>query len=280
MFGKSLKYEFKAIARRVVPLFITVLALSVILGIGFIIDGRLLPDATADGEASVGEAIMNLGIFMTGLFIMIFVAGITVFVMTIQRFYQSFFTDEGYLTFTLPVTVNCHIMTKIVSMILWNLMGTVVTLVAYLIMLGGTEIGYGTVSSSYAELADELSYLMTSLSGISGEYTGSIVLFVIYAILSYIFEILLIYFGISLGCMWSKKHRVIMSIVCIIGVNIVFSIVETIIETIVMVSSVFTENLAAAAAVTLASLTVLGVVKVMLSYIGIKAILTKKLNLD
>ena len=80
--------------------------------------------------------------------------------------------------------------------------------------------------------------------------------------------------------MWSKKHRVIMSIVCIIGVNIVFSIVETIIVTIVMVSSVFTENLAAAAAVTLASLTVLGVVKVMLSYIGIKAILTKKLNLD
>ena len=161
MFGKSLKYEFKAIARRVVPLFITVLVLSVILGIGFIIDGRLLPDATADGEASVGEAIMNLaqGIFMTGLFIMIFVAGITVFVMTIQRFYQSFFTDEGYLTFTLPVTVNCHIMTKIVSMILWNLMGTVVTLVAYLIMLGGTEIGYGTVSSFYAELAGRQNHL-------------------------------------------------------------------------------------------------------------------------
>ena len=45
MFGKSLKYEFKAIARRVVPLFITVLVLSVILGIGFIIDGRLLPTA-------------------------------------------------------------------------------------------------------------------------------------------------------------------------------------------------------------------------------------------
>lgn len=282
MFGKSLKYEFKAIARRVIPLFITVLVLSVILGIGFIIDGRLLPDAMADGEASIGEAIMNLaqGIFVAGLFIMIFVAGITVFVMTIQRFYQSFFTDEGYLTFTLPVTVNCHIMTKIVSMILWNLMGTVVTLVAYLIMLGGTEIGYGTVSSFYAELAEEISYLMMSLSGIPGEYTGSIVLFVIYAVISYIFEILLIYFGISLGCMWSKKHRVIMSIVCIIGVNIVFSIVETIIETVILLSSALTQNLASVTTITLASLTVLGIVKVMVSYIGIKAILTKKLNLD
>lgn len=282
MFGKNLKYEFKAIARRVVPLFITVLVLSVILSIGFIIDGRLLPEATVEGEASVGEAIMNLvqGVFIIGLFIMIFVAGITVFVMTIQRFYQSFFTDEGYLTFTLPVTVNCHIMTKIVSVILWNLMGTVVTLVACLIMLGGTEIGYGTVSGSYAELANELSFLLPSLSEISGEYMGSIVLFVIYAIISYIFEILLIYFGISLGCMWSKKHRVIVSIVCIIGVNIVFSIVETIIETIVTVFSVFTENLAVAAALPLALLTVFGIVKVMLSYIGIKVILTKKLNLD
>lgn len=282
MFGKSLKYEFKAIARKVVPLFITVLVLSVILSIGFIIDGRLLPDATADGEASVGEAIMNLaqGIFTTGLFIMIFVAGITVFVMTIKRFYTSFFTDEGYLTFTLPVTVNCHIMTKIVSMILWNLMGAIVTIIAYLIMIGGIEIGYGTVSGFYAEFADELSYLITSLSGISGDYTGSIVLLVIYAIVSYIFEVLLIYFGISLGCMWSKKHRVVASIACIFGVNIVFSILESIIETIVTVSSVFTKNLAVASVIMLASLTVLGIVKVMLSYIGIKAILTKKLNLD
>ena len=71
-----------------------------------------------------------------------------------------------------------------------------------------------------------------------------------------------------------------MSIVCIIGVNIVFSIVETIIETIVAASSLFTENLAASAMIIMASLTVLGIVKVMLSYIGIKAILTKKLNLD
>lgn len=282
MFGKSLKYEFKAIARRVVPLFITVLVLSVILSIGFIIDGRLLPDATAAGEASIGEAIMNLaqGIFTTGLFVMIFVAGITVFVMTIQRFYNSFFTDEGYLTFTLPVTVNCHIMTKIVSMILWNLMGTIVTIIAFLIMMGGTEIGYGAVSGFYAEFADELSYLMTSMSGIPGEYTGSIVLLVIYCVISYIFEVLLIYFGISLGCMLTKKHRVIVSIACIFGVNIVFSILESIIETVVMVSSAFTENLAVVSTITLASLTVLGIVKVMVSYIGIKAILTKKLNLD
>lgn len=282
MFGKSLKYEFKAIARRVVPLFITVLVLSVILSIGFIIDGRLLPDASAEGEASIGEAIMNLaqGIFTTGLFVMIFVAGITVFVMTIQRFYTSFFTDEGYLTFTLPVTVNCHIMTKIVSMIIWNLMGTIVTIVAFLIMMGGTEIGYGAISELYTELADDFSQLAIALSGIPGEFTGSIVLFVIYAIISYIFEILLIYFGISLGCMLTKKHRVVVSIACIFGVNIVFSIIETIIQTVVTVSSAFTENLAVLSTVTLASLTVLGIVKVMVSYIGIKAILTKKLNLD
>lgn len=282
MFGKCLKYEFKAIARKVVPLFVTVLAISLILGIAFSLDGRLFPDASAEGEATALEGVLSVvkGLFIAGLFIMIFVAGITVFIMTIKRFYTSFFTDEGYLTFTLPVSVNCHIMTKIVSMVIWNLLGAVVTLVAYLIMIIGAEIGYGAVSESYAEIADSLSYFMTLLSGFSDEYAGSIVLFVVYSVVSYIFEVLLIYFGISLGCMLTKKHRVIVSIICIVGVNMVFSIAESIIQAVVTVSSTFMDSLAAASAIALASLTVLGIVKVMLSYIGIKAILTKKLNLD
>ena len=117
MFGKSLKYEFKAVSRKIVPLFITEIVISVLIGITFIIDGRVLASVSEDKNSSEVGRIVDLmqGIFAIGLFMMILVLSIAVFVMMIKRFYSSFFTDEGYLTFTLPVSIDCHLITKIVS---------------------------------------------------------------------------------------------------------------------------------------------------------------------
>lgn len=174
--------------------------------------------------------------------------------------------------------MNCHLMTKIVSMLIWNLFGGLVTAVAYLIILGGVEIGYGAVTEVYAALADDLQEMGRALSAIWNEYTGSVILAVIYGILFCIFEILLVYFGISIGCMLTKKHRVIVSILCIIGVNIVFSILDNILMSILSLAA-FLSSAASSFAILL-SLTVFCLVKVMACYLGTKAILIKRLNLD
>lgn len=279
MFGKSLKYEFRAIARKVLPLFLTILAVSVIIGVAVILDGRVFAPAESTAPSTLREILyFAQSILLIGLLILIFVAGVTVLIMTIKRFYTSFFTDEGYLTFTLPVTMNCHLMTKIVSMLIWNLFGGLVTAVAYLILLGGMEIGYGAVTEAYAVLADDLREMGRALSVIWDEYTGSVILAAIYGLLFYIFEILLVYFGISIGCMLTKRHRVIVSILCIIGVNVVFSILDSILMSILSLAA-FPDSVASSFAVLL-SLTVFCLVKGMACYLGTKAILIKRLNLD
>lgn len=274
MFGKSLKYEFKAVSRKIVPLFITVLVISVLLGVTFIIDGRVLPSAPKTENPYAAERIIDLmqWILVAGLIVMIFVVSIAVFVLMLKRFYSSFFTDEGYLTFTLPVSVDCHLMTKIVSMLIWSFFGSIVTALSYLIIGGGIEIGYGVISDIADQAREVLSELGEILSLIWREYTGSVVLSFFYSVLYLIIEILLLYFGISLGCMLSKKHRVITSIVCIIGLSIVFSFVDAVVSEIASVAS--------DPFILMVSLVILALIKMILLYLGTKTILVKKLNLD
>ena len=93
MFGKSLKYEFRAVARRVIPLFLTVLAISVIIALVLILDGRVLPPCDGGEFHDVRDTLEIAQVFLLiGLYLMIFASGIAVIVMTIRRFYTSFFT--------------------------------------------------------------------------------------------------------------------------------------------------------------------------------------------
>ena len=79
--------------------------------------------------------------------------------------------------------------------------------------------------------------------------------------------------------MVTKKHRVIVSILCIMGVNVVFSILEMFLTVFSAFFSVFITN-EVYDIVLLISLIVLCVIKILLCYLGTKAILIKKLNLD
>ena len=280
MFGKSLKYEFRAVARRVIPLFLTVLAISVIIALVLILAGRVLPPAMVENSTMFRDTLEIAQVFLLiGLYLMIFASGIAVIVMTIRRFYTSFFTDEGYLTFTLPVSVDCHLMTKIVSAIIWSVLGSLVICLSFLVIGGGALVGYG----AQADFWEMVSGLFRSLGEVYGalwrEYPGQTVLLVIYAAVSALFQIMLIYFGISLGCMVTKKHRVIVSILCIMGVNVVFSILEMFLTVFSAFFSVFITN-EVYDIVLLISLIVLCVIKILLCYLGTKAILIKKLNLD
>ena len=90
MFGKSLKYEFRAIARKVLPLFLTILAVSVIIGVAVILDGRVFAPAESTAPSTLREILyFAQSILLTGLLILIFVAGVTVLIMTIKRFWSD-----------------------------------------------------------------------------------------------------------------------------------------------------------------------------------------------
>ena len=172
MFGKCLKYELRSTAKTILPLFIAVIVLSLLVGIGFCVDGRLIPDAPEGETTTTAAAIFSLVqvLLVFALVLGIMAMAITVFVVMIRRYYVSFFSDEGYLTFTLPVSVDCHLMTKVISMTIWNAASILVMFLAYAMIFGGLEIGYGGIGEAFAEMGevfDELGVILSSMPIIS-----------------------------------------------------------------------------------------------------------------
>ena len=123
MLRKLLKYDFKSIARILLPIYGACLVVSVLLG-------------AQSGSRSVSPAILSI-------FIALFtVAIILTIVLVIQRFYQNLLGPEGYLMFTIPASTSTHILEKVLLALVWGLLGSlVIFLASFLILILDPEVG-------------------------------------------------------------------------------------------------------------------------------------------
>ena len=111
MLGKLLKYELKAMGRIILPLY-----LVLILAAGLFAVNIKLNDKT-----QTLSGFMNiLSIITTILFVAcIFVVVIVMIFLVVQRFYKNLLGQEGYLMFTLPASTLEHILSKMLSSMIW-----------------------------------------------------------------------------------------------------------------------------------------------------------------
>ena len=107
MLGKLIKHEFRATGRLMAPLFGALLLLAVFV-------------RTSDLVLRHVQAASLFFNILNTLLIIAFVLtlfGVTVFstVLMVKRFHQNFLTDEGYLMFTLPVSVHSLLWSKLIT---------------------------------------------------------------------------------------------------------------------------------------------------------------------
>lgn len=111
MLSKLLKHEFRATGRIMGPLYLVLLATSVGMRVSLQLlnhtDSRLL--RMLGGVLAMAYVVAILGVCFAAFGLMI------------QRFYRSLLTDEGYLMFTLPVSVHQHIWSKLIVSTVWFL---------------------------------------------------------------------------------------------------------------------------------------------------------------
>lgn len=127
MLKKRYVYDFTALSRMLLPLILAILGVGVLnFGLTVLID-------------SLPENMVVLEISLTVLVIFLFVALIGGFIantiLTLYYYYKNFFSDEGYLTFTLPATTDQLLLGKVFAGILWTVIVTVVTLFAVFLSL-------------------------------------------------------------------------------------------------------------------------------------------------
>ena len=126
MLRKLLKHEFRATGRIMLPMYLILLVTAV----GSNFAGRRMMGSQSNILNVLAVLIvMAFGFAIAGVFVM-------AFVLMIQRFYKNLLQDEGYLMFTLPVSVHQHIWSKLIVSAVWF----IVTVLA--VVLAGMIVAY------------------------------------------------------------------------------------------------------------------------------------------
>ena len=153
MLKKLLKHESHATGRYMWIMYLVLVLMS--LG-GFIATRFVGHNLMEIGEKPAEVIIlMIVGFLWIGVMI---AAGIMTIAMNVYRFYKNLLSDEGYLMFTLPVSVHQLVWSKLLVGILWMFLTTV-------LIFGGIILGFYNVFVG-------VGYLEPSISGMIAEMFG------------------------------------------------------------------------------------------------------------
>ena len=126
MLGRLIKYEFKAGSRMFLLLYAALLLVSIINSILTYVGGGINQDNL------VMSSIQS--IFMVGYVILIIAVAIATLVLIIMRFYKNLLGDEGYLMFTLPVSTDSQILSKLITSIIWTVLSALVMIISIFVI--------------------------------------------------------------------------------------------------------------------------------------------------
>lgn len=235
MLRKLIKYEWKGFYKMGLIL-LGVVAFATLLG--FLASrSPLWSDVRVYDSFAVGLAT-TISFFSIILYI-ILLAG-TVYALLIYaavRFYRTMYTDEGYLLHTLPVTKHQILISKLLVSSIW-LFITYIAMFASIvlfIMFMMEAVSPGSVGEMMAYLPGLFDELWRELGNLSGKDRVELAYLITSLFLSLLVAIpsgiITIFGAISLGQLFSK-HRVLMAILCYVGINIVMSIISKMVRSI------------------------------------------------
>lgn len=224
MLGKLIKYDFKALNRYLIAIHIMLL-LTAVLG-RFLFIERLIQNS---GRLSdIWMVIITVGIlvyvilFMTALFGTFLVISI--------HFYKNLYSDEGYLTHTLPVSRGQLLIAKTVSGSVWMIIDVVLVIISVLIL-----VLYQPVVQEFSAHKDEMLTAMGFPSTVGyGKITLSIVLMLVVSSIS---NVVTLYVSIAVGQLFSN-HRVLGAIVAFFSISTVISIISGVVGAAYSVSAI------------------------------------------
>lgn len=210
MLKKLLKYDLKSMFKYWWIAAIISVALSITGGFCFSVI-----NSDKDVSSFVGIFIIALIISIIGIVAFLIVSYALIYV----RFYKNFFTDEGYLTFTLPVKRIQLLNSKLISGILIIFITTIVTVadVGILLSLGFGKAFFDEFGFIFKEL---FKYLIIESDIYVVIYIIEILILIF---LSVVFTTLVLFACITVAAVLVKKAKVIAAIALYYAINGVIS---------------------------------------------------------
>lgn len=213
MFGKLMKAEWRASRRVIGALCAVVLISGALLGL---LGNLLLRESSGSWQ---------LPGFVNVLFSLLSVAAMLAVALSLAasvfyalwRYYRSRFTEEGYLTYTLPVNNHQLMLSSILASVLEILLVGLATVAAVAMAFGifaaelpWNEVDWGLVGSRFREL-------LSSFRPVAGD----VLLVLLNMALMGLATLLTLMLAVTIGATAAKKHPVILAIAVYYGLSLV-----------------------------------------------------------
>lgn len=280
MLGKLIKHEWRAMKK---PLIIFFVVLAVTTALSCI---TLLFINPAFNDVVIGfSAILFICVILL-YYMGLIVCSIGTNIMIAVRFYKSCYTDEGYLTHTLPVSSKQLLLGKTITYCIVNIAMGALMILSVFVIVGVGIAHFGSLDASIFSDFPSFAEIDAGFRAEAGIGLIPLLLFVIvFCIGAYIANIIIITGCISLGQLMAK-HRVMGALLAYFGFYMIVQVVS-IIAAIPMYGNIFKAELAGTT-MTMWSLMgptyiIVGVIYVVIAvimYFVNLHMMTKRLNLE
>ena len=201
MLGKLMKYELKATGRVLLPLYGAILLVSVL--------GAFSLERMSEFE--MGALLFVL--VYTGLCVALVVLTL---VLIIQRFNRNLLKDEGYLMFTLPVSVHSLLFSKLFSALLWCALGGCVGLLSIALMT--------MIAMDASQWGEFWAVIHQLIHNVDLEIAGNLGLIGLLALMEGVSFLMTIYLSLSVGQIPTfNRYRGLMAFITFLVITVIMS---------------------------------------------------------
>ena len=216
MLKKLLKYDMRAVWRLgwisavIVPIAAIIAAFST----------RFLSTPFDDTDFLGAIAIIFAALLLFASVIAVILSFVLTMILVLARFYKNFFTDEGYLTFTLPTTRSKMLFSKTLNAFIWftaHILLIIASFAVYLLLAPRPDSDEILISPFiYEQLADLFSLIF---KGIGVWIIVIFALLFICMLVMLLMSITMLQLSITIGSVIAKKAKIIVSIGIYYAIN-------------------------------------------------------------
>ena len=222
MFAKLLKHEWRSTREMLGILCLISLGASLLGGLTMC---YLFYVSSHDGGGNDALEILSV-LFMIAAMIALAVVGVAAVVVYMGRFYKSRFTDEGYLTFTLPVNTHQNLLASLVNtavgMVLMTLVICACGVLWLAIAFAGVEGFYQTLGLHGQELWQRG---WEAVRELLGQIPGTVLVKgVLSTLTGAINSLVMLMLAVTVGSLIAKKHKILAAVAVFYGIHVLISI--------------------------------------------------------
>lgn len=235
MLGKLIKYEWKSTYKMCGIIILVIAGMTLVGALGFILPFNLIMEDSEAFEESVLSVFWVMMMVMSMVLYIMALIGAAYAMLIYQgvHFYKTMYTDEGYLTQTLPVTPRQLLLSKTFIAGIWNLLVglsigiSVMVLIFAFVSSMATPSEWRELQELWREMQRELARDMNPQLSLNMAHS-LLSLFLMFIVTPFC-TMMTMFGALTIGQL-SKKYKALIGILSYFGVMIVQSILMQVLQ--------------------------------------------------